>query len=55
MPITDDDIRDLFVRRKNEFGQECTMKAIVVLVAEELQIARDRVWHVAIALKSDRA
>jgi hypothetical protein len=50
MPITDDEIRDLFSRRKNEFGKECTVKAIVVLVAQELQVPRDRVWHAALTL-----
>lgn len=41
---TDRDIRDLFSRRQREFGRECSMRVIVALVADELQIARDRVW-----------
>ena len=41
---TEKDIRDLFARRQREFGRECSMRVIVALVADELQIARERVW-----------
>lgn len=45
MIYTDRDIRDLYARRWQEFGRECGTRAIVVLVAGELQVSRDRVWR----------
>ena len=42
-------IRDLYVRRYREFKRDVRQEAIIVLVAQELQIPRgkveDALWH----------